>query len=470
MRYSKLNKLANLAVITLAVFLSSNHLVYATTAADVTIYGSSISWENEASKTMLLERTPQWHEDVMKSLFNVYLHPHRYQLAAIQDTKQYNVQFLHAFWGPLTNPFNQYPRPAKAFVFLSNTNNSGPDQTYIAPVVKNDTDGNYYIFDKNQSQPILLNDWVTTIKTAHGAQTLRFNICNGYGNLPTETCDGKGYQDEVAYYQKAMFAALSPIPSAHRLFNEDWKMKVKMTNMRKATNGGLIYNESIAWDNVDKRKKLLDTVEIWPNYNVIKDNFEKIRDIRYFRDEAKPNFLRRISWLYPDDGCWTRAAAVIKDLFGPFKNIANSFSRPSKLFAFGNLCVNTPNSPNGRVTWWYHTAPIIRDAQTNQTYVLDPAVNPNQPLAVEKWMEEVSSQSKACAGSSAKVNLFNICNGYGVGPYDECQGASVNFNTETFAMLGQLTYRNYERRRQVELHRDADKVLGDLPPWSNPTS
>nr|WP_241480430.1 protein-glutamine glutaminase family protein [Legionella norrlandica] len=36
--------------------------------------------------------------------------------------------------------------------------------------------------------------------------------------------------------------------------------------------------------------------------------FNMIRDTRFLYSPEKPDFERRISWLYPDDGCFARAA------------------------------------------------------------------------------------------------------------------------------------------------------------------
>jgi hypothetical protein len=216
------------------------------------------------------------------------------------------------------------------------------------------------------------------------------------------------------------------------------------------------------WKDQEARQKLLGTVALWPNYQVIQANFEKLRDLRYFQDDEIANFPRRISWLFPDDGCWTRASAVIRDLFGPFNNLVNAYERPSKVFAFGNLCANTPNAPDGYVSWWYHTAPIVRDAETNQTYVLDPSMDPYHPMTMEKWAEAIASTSGRCSGSVSNVDSFNICNGYGTAPYDACQSG---YDNETSSMLMQREYQYYEKERQISLGRDPEKVLGDLPPW-----
>ena len=348
----------------------------------------------------------------------------------------------------------------------------------MAPIIKNRLDGNHYVFDDHESKPILLNDWIAHISMTHGhAVNLRFNICSGYGSLPTDSSLGKSYQDETKeIYKELMQHSASftteKVPSAHRDRHEDWKITVKQfERLKKATPGLIgknIHDESINWHDVASRNKLMNTISVWPNYKIIQNNFNQLRDIRYFEDLHKPDFLRRISWLYPYDGCWTRAAAVIKDLFGPFNSTVNQYSRPSKVFAFGNLCVNTSNAHDGSVTWWYHTAPVVRDRETNQSYVLDPAVNPYMPLTLEKWIAEITSQTGACTHSPGSIDTFNICNGYGTGPFDSCQDPqAVNFKTELNQMLKQPAYQVYERNLQVELDRDADKVLGDFPPWVN---
>lgn len=467
MLYAKKKPFMNIFLGPLVIMGLSSSLAYS--LPNDTILSSSIKWDDEVSRAQLLETVPKWNNDEIKSLFDVYIHPLRYQMDNLSDTKQYNVQFIHAFWGPLANPFNKYPRPAKAFVLLND--NANKNTFYLAPIIKNVTDNAYYIFDKDQAQPMLLNDWVASIKNTAGNKALiQFNICDGYGNLPADSCSGKSYQSEARFIgptAKENSVKAKTIPSAHREFYEDWHIHVKTGPRLTNELDGSIYASSVAWQKVDERNLRLNTVETWPNYQIIKANFEKIRDMRYFRDEKKSGFFRRISWLYPDDGCWTRASAVIKDLFGPFNNIANDYSRPSKVFAFGNLCTNTSNSPTGKVSWWYHTAPIIRDAETNQTYVLDPSVDPYSPSPVEKWMDDISSQSGACTGSGGNVNIFNVCTGYGVSPFDQCQDDDIDFSTEIRGMLGQSTYQNYERQRQLQLGRDADKVLGDLPPWKN---
>jgi hypothetical protein len=443
----------------------------------LTIYESSIKWDDETSRSKLLQSAPKWQSDVIQLMFTAYLHPKHYQLPKLNDSHKYATQFINAFWGPLDNPFTKYQRPAKAFVFIEKQNAQGfnasvtPQAFYMAPLVQNAEDGKYYVFDKDQNAPISLDGWIENIKNSYNKRTsLRFNLCLGYGNLPTDICTETYYQQEVTFTKKYFFKGEKDKgPSAHRGLYEDWRTKVQAFNFLKPKDlaSDYIYGESIDWRDVDARNSLLNTVISWPSVHSIKDSFKKIRDLRYFTDVDHPPFLRRISWLFPDDGCWTRASATIRDLFGPVNNVVNQLPRPSKVFVFGNLCANSKNSPSGYVSWWYHTAPIVKDAETNRTFVLDPSINPFVPLELEKWIVEISARTGPCSASNSEVRRFAICNGFGTHPYESCQDPNyVNFATETSAEMDQHDYQIEERHRQVDLGRDADKVLGDFPPWA----
>jgi len=433
--------------------------------SQITIDQSSIDWNDATARAKLLKRVPIWKKDEINKLFDAYSHPEQFKLPRLASISKFNIQFINAFWGPLDNPFVSTMRPAKAFVLLDHTANKSTSY-FVAPVFKNASDKNYYVFDSKQSKPILLSDWVTGIQHEHGnSQHLRFNVCKAYGSIPEDSCEKSSYQDET---QNTTLTQTSQIQiksklSAHREFNQDWKSKLNQYQLKS----GSIYDSAVTWNDIAARNTLLNTVVSWPSLRAIKANFLKIRDIRYFTDTEVGHFTRRISWLYPDDGCWTRAAASIKDMFGPLNNINIAYARPSKVFAFGNLCANTSNSKAGAVAWWYHTAPIVKDAATNQTYVLDPSVSPKKVLTMEEWVEEISSHTGVCGQyvENARVDTISVCsNGYGNTPDDECESDYLN---EVQTTLGQPSWQSAERERQLELGRDANAVLGDLPPWLN---
>lgn len=424
--------------------------------AAVNIEDSSQRWDDAAARDNLLGLVPKWPADAIKIVFEEYLHPERHHLPTFINgvRPNYDALFINSFWGPKENPFVKYPRPAKVFVFLNDGSTSR--KYFMAPIIQDVVSNEYYVFDAKQKQPMVLQDWISA-KSNGFRYPVNFNICTGYGVSPKDSCAGESYEGEIYTYPQV---ADSSFPSPKRDPGQDWHTKVGVVSP------GSIFDGSVPWNDVNKRKELLQSVVTWPTYKTIKKNFKKIRDSRYFIDESKPEFMRRISWLYPDDGCYSRIAAIIKDFFGPMNNMVNEFSRPSKILAFGNLCVNTSNRPDGTISWWYHTAPIVRDAVTNQTYVLDPSINAKKPTTVEKWIELITAKTGACAASPGSVSNFSICNGYGIDPSSRCEFSyNENFEAEIRGMLLQKPFRRLEKDRQVVLGRDPDKVLGDLPPW-----
>jgi hypothetical protein len=452
-----LNNIYKISSMILLQTVFSSTICYANSDS---IQGTSIKYNDTAAITPLLASIPEWQPETITQLFDAYRHPERFQIPKSTNSNMQSALFINAFFGPLDNPFTKYPRPAKVFVIFKTAKNS--TSTFeTAPIIHDAVNGNYYVFDADETSPILLDDWIVKLKKNHAEQSnFVFNICNGYGSKPIDSCANSAYQDEGA---TTGYSISKDYPSAIRDKQESWLQKTAMISKGSDS----IYNNSVLWSDESNKKTLLNTIQSWPNHKAIQDAFEKIRDLRYFQDAKIPDFKRRITWLFPDDGCWTRAAAIIKDFFGPMNNnLTNTLPRPSKLFAFGDLCVNTTNAPRGYVSWWYHTAPIVKDAETNIDYVLDPSVDSQTALTLDEWMSRVASNTEKCAGMRNKVSQFSICNGYGASPYDSCNNPEkVDFASEAYVMRSQHSYRHAERERQAELGRDVEKVLGDLPPW-----
>lgn len=461
-------KLVKIALLSSVV--ATSQIAYAGTDQSPTIEDASLEWGDANARIKLLSVVPKWSPQAIKLLFEEYKHPERHQLPAFINglAVNYNALFINAFWGPRDNPFVKLPRPAKVFIFVKGSD--GTKKYFMAPIMQDENDKNYYVFDKAELQPIPLKLWVYN-KTDGYPCSVKFNVCTGYGVLPQDTCEGKDISSEI--YRDPQELVSKPIPtirydsiSASRHLRQDWHIKANMSRPKKSHLPQATLDMGTPWKDISRRQELLQTVATWPNYKIIKSNFAKIRDLRYFTDEAMPGFMRRLSWLYPDDGCWTRTGAIFKSFFGPLNNVVNAYSRPSKIFAFGNLCLNTPNTPTGRISWWYHFAAIVRDAETNQAYVLDPSVDATAPLPVEKWVESISSNTGSCSQGQNSISSFSICNGYGTNPFDRCElTSSIDFENEIRAEIFDKYFRKFERNRQLELGRDPNKVLGDTPPW-----
>lgn len=172
--------------------------------------------------------------------------------------------------------------------------------------------------------------------------------------------------------------------------------------------------------------------------------FTYVRDSRFLNVDNRD---RRLSWLYPDDGCFARAsmAQYLRQ---------KSMPLPSKIFIFGDLEVETPNSPSGFVKWWYHVTIAYRVNQT--LYVIDPAIDPQKPLSLEEWSLKMVNNINGAQ--------FSLCNGLAYNPKALCSGESPKSLDETIE--AQKMYLKLEWKRVVKLNRNPEKELGDEPPWN----
>ncbi len=187
-------------------------------------------------------------------------------------------------------------------------------------------------------------------------------------------------------------------------------------------------------------------VPLWTSQIPLEKGFTMIRDLRFLSDPLNANFKRRLSWMYPDDGCFARAGLMRVNLEQLKTN------SPAKLFIFGNLKVKTTNSPSGSVSWWYHVVPLVRRGQ--QLYVLDPAIEILGPLPLKDWIMTMTSDI-----NSIKLS---VCKGTAYSPKSSCSNPT---NDDSAAVVDQPKYLNAERDRLLELGRKADQELGDYPPW-----
>lgn len=175
--------------------------------------------------------------------------------------------------------------------------------------------------------------------------------------------------------------------------------------------------------------------------------FFRLRDERFMETEDNPGFFRRISWQYPDDGCFARAGMMIERLRQ--WNVPDT----SKVFIFGDLTVKTDNSSTGEVSWWYHVAPAVR--VNDQVYILDAAIEPHKPLALVDWVKTMTPDPMQVKLAFCKANAY--------GPDDSCSNPTDKDPED--APADQLRYLDREWRRAKELARDPLEVLGDNPPW-----
>lgn len=185
----------------------------------------------------------------------------------------------------------------------------------------------------------------------------------------------------------------------------------------------------------------------WPSKAEALAGFLRVRDTRFIRSPDRPDFLRRSTWFYPDDGCFARAGLMVQNL----ENWGHV--RPGKAFIFGTLRVRTANSPSGEVGWWYHVVPVLM--LDDQPIVFDPAIDPKNPLLLLDWVKTMTDDPRSVT--------MSLCNPDSYVPNSQCSTPAPD--TGRRAMVDQLEYLPSEWERLVALRRNPEEELGDNPKW-----
>ena len=240
-------------------------------------------------------------------------------------------------------------------------------------------------------------------------------------------------------------------PSAFRPVDQSWvvsKQKFEFQALLKfkiSSRSKSALDSKVNYDQVD----INQIPEFAQSHDEIQKLFEDIRNIRFLDDPDVNNFSRRITWLYPMDGCFARAEHV-SHLIKKY----DSHLEFSRIFIFGDLNVKTKNSPNDYVTWWYHVAVIIR--HQGKAFVFDPSLEVTHPLELSDWVKlQVKNPS-----SDAELA---ICNEGAYGPSSDCNEKKLLSEEEAQSEISNFLY--YERNNLKKLGRDPDTELGNNPPW-----
>ncbi len=197
---------------------------------------------------------------------------------------------------------------------------------------------------------------------------------------------------------------------------------------------------AVKWDDLD-----FSLLPEEPNGEAL---FEKVRDERFLFSTRDASFARRSSWLYPQDGCWIRAS-VARQLAA-----AEGYVDMGKVFIFGALKVKTANAPGGTVRWWYHVVPAYRDT-SGKPKVVDPAIDPNQPMDLKDWVLTMVPSVDDAA--------LSVCDPATYSPSSVCVG--VDLDEDKDASVDQAGYLDLEWDNLDKLGRIPEDELGALPPW-----
>jgi hypothetical protein len=239
------------------------------------------------------------------------------------------------------------------------------------------------------------------------------------------------------------------VPSAIRLENEDFQAALTRNTSLQILDSDFGSSSKNAWSVSDKFEKMdFSQIEDLGSAEKLNEIFHFIRDTKFIENLNAPLNERRLTWLFPDDGCYLRA-----ELAGDF--VSKKFGTQTfKFFSFGNLAVRTDNRADGIVRWWYHVVPIYRVG--NQAYVIDPSIDPRKPMLAEEWKKSMEVD--------APVEKFAVCHQHTFGPEESCEKPS-EIPIEN-VLRSQKGFLNQEWRRIQTLGRNPQLELGDTPPWS----
>lgn len=232
-------------------------------------------------------------------------------------------------------------------------------------------------------------------------------------------------------------------PSARRAPDQDYRSIIKFYESRleqdATTASKSALSSAVPLADLDRAQ-----MPNWPETENFELYFQNIRDERFITLNA--NFPRRSTWLYPDDGCYARAA------LSSVRTTAQKLPAPGRVFVFGNLSVETVNSESGSVSWWYHV--VIGYRIGEEVFVIDPAIEPKNPLKLEDWLGRM--------GNTERMKVA-FCSEGAYEPYSKCQGGHpLSFES---ALSGQTPFLRLEWDRIEDLGRDAASELGETPPW-----
>jgi hypothetical protein len=232
--------------------------------------------------------------------------------------------------------------------------------------------------------------------------------------------------------------------SAVRRAGEDWKVAAKRSGTRAVPGSALSVSRPVA--SLDRSLE----------FRAVRDKrtllamFAQTRDWRFLPDPDVAGARRRLSWMYPDDGCFMRAEYVTRLL-------NQQAHRPwvNKLFVFGNLEVDTANAPRGKVNWWFHV--VAATGFAGHIVVFDPAIDPSSPLLMETWLSRVTKDPASLSVSLCRSGTYL--------PNDACDSVELRLTGPELSSTAQ-SYLHAERARLLELGRDPVRELADSPPWT----
>lgn len=219
-------------------------------------------------------------------------------------------------------------------------------------------------------------------------------------------------------------------------------------------------------------------VPVWTDAEIMAF-FAESRDDRYLAQSTVPGYPRRISWLYPNDGCFARAEQVIGKIVDesrkPFKLYALDTTYNGSLVVKSKNVVPVPGEDFGYVNWWYHVVPVVQNTDGDYM-VLDASIQPCGPLYWEDWLALMTPDGDISVFDDALTTMrvsISDYNAYGItsdNAYGNTPGYTVHlgWSYDHLQLDSDTGYRYLWKewnRQTVDLGRDAEDYFGDDPVW-----
>lgn len=180
----------------------------------------------------------------------------------------------------------------------------------------------------------------------------------------------------------------------------------------------------------------------------VTEGFHLIRDHTYLPCSNVVDNKRAIPWLYPENGCFLRAALA--------KRLLSSKGYPNikKLFVFGDFKYKSQWAKTGYVTFKFHVAVAAR--VDSEVYILDPSVTYEKPLLLLEWRQMLTSESQD------KNIEYSLCNELTLSHNSQCDEIEeyneigmrrdIPHTVEFFTM--EFLAKEYENIHQLGLNPD----------------
>ena len=230
---------------------------------------------------------------------------------------------------------------------------------------------------------------------------------------------------------------------------------IESSSAPRLLSGGTAWDQRVSFAELD-----LSGLPQWTWWEA-EEAFNLIRDSRIFSDPApeRGGFFRRLSWLYPVDGCFIRAHMMPRALAG------RGLPELRQIFLFGGDMLArshwAPGFPDG-IPWVYHVTAII--SIDGEPWIIDPALFSDGLLTLRQWVALFVTNPSDLKAS--------ICHGETLSPANPCLEPARDERIPDYESYSDMDWLNQfliaEADNVGQMGFEPMVILGDSPPWFTP--